>query len=50
MSGILMQLAAATAAKGTNRPANGGRDFTIAFKPEHLHVNNKTLSKLFPIF
>ena len=40
-----MQLAAATAAKGTSRPANGGRDLTIAFKPKHLYVN-KTLRKL----
>jgi hypothetical protein len=33
MSGILMQLAAATALNGTNRPIKGGIDFTKEFRP-----------------
>ena len=31
--GMLTQLAAETATKGTSLPTNGGKDFTMAFKP-----------------
>jgi len=35
MSGMLMQLAAATAVKGTRRPTSGGMDFTSEFSPNN---------------
>ena len=41
MSGMLMQLAAATAVKGTRRPTKGGILFTMEFSPRHhtVHVD-----------
>ena len=41
MSGMLMQLAAATAVKGTRRPTKGGILFTMEFSPSHhtVHVD-----------
>jgi hypothetical protein len=38
MSGMLIQLAAATAEKGTRRPTRGGILFTREFRPEAVKV------------